>query len=161
MTIEPEAKDWTWVLARPCPECGFATADVDPASLGALIRANGASFTVDSFARYFLHDVVHHLDDVRPTGESGRSTPDALDSHDGWPQIAASGRPVTDDDIRDVRQQAHLRPVDDRDGRAAAADPVQVDAGVRLRDHRDPVHVAAALGDRPRRPARRGDDEGV
>jgi hypothetical protein len=22
-TIEPDTKDWTWVLERPCPECGF------------------------------------------------------------------------------------------------------------------------------------------
>ena len=29
-------------------------------------RSDGASFTVDSFARYFLHDPVHHLHDVRP-----------------------------------------------------------------------------------------------
>ena len=21
--IEPDTKDWTWVIARPCPECGF------------------------------------------------------------------------------------------------------------------------------------------
>jgi hypothetical protein len=27
-------------------------------------RTDGASFTVDSFARYFLHDPVHHLHDV-------------------------------------------------------------------------------------------------
>jgi hypothetical protein len=27
-------------------------------------RSDGASFTVDSFARYFLHDPVHHLHDV-------------------------------------------------------------------------------------------------
>jgi len=23
MSIEPDTKDWTWVLERPCPECGF------------------------------------------------------------------------------------------------------------------------------------------
>ncbi len=23
MTIVPDNKDWTWVLERPCPECGF------------------------------------------------------------------------------------------------------------------------------------------
>ena len=23
MTIIPDTKDWTWVLQRPCPECGF------------------------------------------------------------------------------------------------------------------------------------------
>ena len=28
-------------------------------------RSDGASFTVDSFARYLLHDVEHHLWDVR------------------------------------------------------------------------------------------------
>lgn len=27
-------------------------------------RSDGARFTVDSFARYFIHDVVHHLHDV-------------------------------------------------------------------------------------------------
>lgn len=28
MAITPDTKDWTWVLERPCPECGF-----DPDSL--------------------------------------------------------------------------------------------------------------------------------
>lgn len=28
-------------------------------------RSDGATFTLDSFARYYLHDVVHHLWDVR------------------------------------------------------------------------------------------------
>lgn len=28
-------------------------------------RSDGASFTVESFARYFVHDPVHHLEDVR------------------------------------------------------------------------------------------------
>ena len=23
MSITPDTKDWTWVLERPCPECGF------------------------------------------------------------------------------------------------------------------------------------------
>ena len=30
MQIEPDTKDWTWVLQRPCPECGFVAADVVP-----------------------------------------------------------------------------------------------------------------------------------
>ena len=25
MTITPDTKDWTWVLQRPCPECGLDT----------------------------------------------------------------------------------------------------------------------------------------
>jgi len=171
VSIEPDTKDWTWVLERTCPECGYhaaavAAADVaeavrtnaaqwsevlrrsdvrdrpspstwspleyachvrdvfrlydyrlslmleqddplfpnwdqdataiesgydeqDPATVGPELtdaahaiarrfdgvtgnqwqrrgrRSDGASFTVDSFARYFLHDVVHHLHDVR------------------------------------------------------------------------------------------------
>ena len=28
-------------------------------------RSDGARFTVDSIARYFVHDLVHHLYDVR------------------------------------------------------------------------------------------------
>lgn len=32
--IVPDTKDWTWVLERPCPECGV------------------------------VHDVAHHLHDV-------------------------------------------------------------------------------------------------
>lgn len=173
MRIEPDTKDWTWVLQQPCPECGYdaaameatAVADAvrrnaaswhvvlhrpdvrerpvpttwspleygchvrdvfrlydyrlglmldeddplypnwdqdetavasrydeqDPATVADELgqcaeviathfdavrdeqwqrrgrRSDGASFTVDSFARYFLHDVVHHLHDVRPT----------------------------------------------------------------------------------------------
>ena len=30
-------------------------------------RGDGAHFTVESFARYFLHDPVHHLHDAKPT----------------------------------------------------------------------------------------------
>jgi DinB superfamily len=44
MPIEPDTKDWTWVLARPCPECGYVAADVDRARLGALVRDNAAAW---------------------------------------------------------------------------------------------------------------------
>ena len=173
MPITPDTKDWTWVLERPCPECGFDTwsferertgdllrhlavtwsrllhtiedpakrlsdevwspleygchvrdvirlydqrlqlmlAENDPeyanwdqdataiadeygakdpaivadeiAGAGAALadrfdtvrdatwdrpgrRSDGARFTVETFARYFLHDIVHHLHDVAP-----------------------------------------------------------------------------------------------
>ncbi|WP_394941008.1 DinB family protein [Psychromicrobium sp. YIM B11713] len=32
MTIIPDEKDWTWVLQRPCPECGFEAGSVTPAT---------------------------------------------------------------------------------------------------------------------------------
>lgn len=37
--IEPDTKDWTWVLERPCPECGLAAGGVVPAQVPALTRA--------------------------------------------------------------------------------------------------------------------------
>ncbi|KAE8763326.1 DinB family protein [Georgenia thermotolerans] len=38
MAIEPDTKDWTWVLRRPCAECGVEAAREDPASVPALVR---------------------------------------------------------------------------------------------------------------------------
>jgi hypothetical protein len=29
MPVVPDEKDWTWVLERVCPECGFDTSDID------------------------------------------------------------------------------------------------------------------------------------
>jgi hypothetical protein len=39
MAIERDDKDWTWVLQRPCPECGFTAAEVPPEQVGARLRA--------------------------------------------------------------------------------------------------------------------------
>ena len=87
MTIVPDTKDWTWVLERRCPECGFDTSGF-PAEVAAELRqaafaiagrfesvtgdqwrrtgnrGDGARFTVETFARYLVHDPVHHLYDV-------------------------------------------------------------------------------------------------
>ncbi len=62
---ESDAKDWTWVLDRPCRECGFDAASVrvdDVANPGR--RSNGSVFTVETLAKYFLHDLEHHVRDV-------------------------------------------------------------------------------------------------
>lgn len=40
----PDTKDWTWVLERPCPECGYRADAVDRDQIGALMRANAATF---------------------------------------------------------------------------------------------------------------------
>jgi hypothetical protein len=42
--ITPETKSWTWVLERPCPECGFDASTCAPAHVPALIRANAADW---------------------------------------------------------------------------------------------------------------------
>jgi hypothetical protein len=44
MTIEPDAKDWTWVLRRSCPECGLDTQGFSREEIGAMIRANAAAW---------------------------------------------------------------------------------------------------------------------
>ena len=33
MPIIPDEKDWTWVLSRPCPECGFDASTVTPSTV--------------------------------------------------------------------------------------------------------------------------------
>ena len=40
MTIEPDTKDWTWVLDRPCPECGFVATSFARDDVGAMVRGN-------------------------------------------------------------------------------------------------------------------------
>jgi hypothetical protein len=44
MAIEPDTKDWTWVLEQPCTECGFDAASFPGETVGDLIRANAAAW---------------------------------------------------------------------------------------------------------------------
>jgi hypothetical protein len=50
--IEPDAKDWTWVLQRPCPECGFDASACEPGDVAGLLRADTAAWRR-------LHDAGH------------------------------------------------------------------------------------------------------
>ncbi|MBJ7338518.1 DinB family protein [Mycolicibacterium sp.] len=36
--MEPDTKDWTWVLTDPCPDCGFDAAAWDPTDVAAHLR---------------------------------------------------------------------------------------------------------------------------
>ena len=45
MTFVPDTKDWTWVLQRPCPECGFDTQSFAVQAVPEMIRANAAAST--------------------------------------------------------------------------------------------------------------------
>ncbi|HEY5879773.1 MAG TPA: DinB family protein [Nakamurella sp.] len=58
MSIEPDTKDWTWVIERPCPECGFDASSLSLADVPAAIRANAAAWP-DVLAR---PDVRHRPD---------------------------------------------------------------------------------------------------
>ena len=42
MPIAPDSKDWTWVLDRPCPECGFDASTQSVAEVARLVRDNTA-----------------------------------------------------------------------------------------------------------------------
>jgi hypothetical protein len=44
MTIVPDTKDWTWVLQRPCPECGFDTQSFAVQAVPDMITANAAAW---------------------------------------------------------------------------------------------------------------------
>ncbi len=43
--IEPDDKDWTWVLERPCPDCGYDAAALDPGGFAGRVRADAAFWT--------------------------------------------------------------------------------------------------------------------
>jgi hypothetical protein len=45
MTIIPDDKDWTWVLDRPCEECGFVAASHPRDSFARAIRENAQQWT--------------------------------------------------------------------------------------------------------------------
>ena len=40
--IEPDTKDWTWVLSQPCPDCGFAPNSLHHTEVADRIRADAA-----------------------------------------------------------------------------------------------------------------------
>jgi hypothetical protein len=44
MTLVPDTKDWTWVLEKTCPECGFDTRTVTRAALPGMLRENAATW---------------------------------------------------------------------------------------------------------------------
>jgi hypothetical protein len=56
--IAPDTKDWTWVLDRPCPECGFDSAAVDRSGL-----ADATRHSIGAWERVLERDDVT----VRPT----------------------------------------------------------------------------------------------
>jgi DinB superfamily len=45
MTVETDNKDWTWVLATPCPECQFDSYQHTRGATGSKIRANAQAWT--------------------------------------------------------------------------------------------------------------------
>ncbi|WP_440708464.1 DinB family protein [Herbiconiux sp. YIM B11900] len=44
MSIVPDTKNWTWVLERECPECGFDSSATAAAAVPGLLRENAAAW---------------------------------------------------------------------------------------------------------------------
>lgn len=63
MTIVPDTKDWTWVLERPCPECGFDTRTVTRGSLPGMLRGT---------AGRWQEVIAAHGEDVRERARADR-----------------------------------------------------------------------------------------
>ena len=42
--VPPDTKDWTWVLDRPCPECGFDAEGVRREEVGDRVNANASAW---------------------------------------------------------------------------------------------------------------------
>jgi hypothetical protein len=61
VTIEPDTKDWTWVLARPCPECGFDATAVSCTDVAARLRSDTRQW----------HDALSGLGEVRTRPKPG------------------------------------------------------------------------------------------
>lgn len=59
VAIVPDGKDWTWVLERPCPECGFDPARCEAAEIPRLVR-EAAGTMRDALGR---PDATHRPDD--------------------------------------------------------------------------------------------------
>jgi Mycothiol maleylpyruvate isomerase N-terminal domain len=44
--VTPDTKDWTWVLSRPCPQCGFDAAVVHPTDVGTRVLRDANDWVV-------------------------------------------------------------------------------------------------------------------
>lgn len=98
MPIVPDAKDWTWVLDRVCPDCGFDTTAVDRDDLAGRIDATSrawAEVLARDDARLRPDDATWspleyacHVRDVHRvyTGRVHRMLTEADPHYDNWDQ---------------------------------------------------------------------------
>jgi hypothetical protein len=146
VTIVPDGKDWTWVLGRPCPECGLDTSSFAREEIPALVRANAAGWqaplAAPDAARRTRPDKWSAL-------EYGCHVRDLLRIYDH-----RLGLMLTQDDP--------LYPDWDQDETAVAdrydtQPPASVAAGLAAAAEQVAGSFAAVSGDQWKRPGRRGD----
>ncbi|MDP1795597.1 MAG: DinB family protein [Acidimicrobiales bacterium] len=56
MTIQPDDKDWTWVIERQCPECGFDAGATDARDVSAMLREATADWAAVLTTRADVRD---------------------------------------------------------------------------------------------------------
>jgi hypothetical protein len=147
VAIVPDGKDWTWVLRRPCPECGFDASTFAREDVAGTVVANAAAW----------HDVLTGPDDVRTRPAPDRWSPleygchvrDVLRIYD-----YRLGLILTQDDP--------LFPNWDQDETAVAErygeqDPATVAAALAEAADVIAAHFRAVAGDQWQRPGRRSD----
>ena len=119
MSIEPDSKDWTWVLERACPECGLDLAEVDPLEVAGMIRANAAAW-VEVLAREGV--AVRPAPTVWSALEYGCHVRDVFVLFDARLHLM-----LTDDDARFANWDQDATAVADRYGEQ---DPAEVSASL-------------------------------
>ncbi|MBT2503534.1 DinB family protein [Curtobacterium sp. ISL-83] len=55
MAIEPETKNWTWVIDSPCPECGYDGSTVSIRDVPGIMDANTSAWPAE-LARADVHE---------------------------------------------------------------------------------------------------------
>ena len=146
MPIVPDTKDWTWVLERPCDECGFDASSFPREQVGEMVRANAASWR-----ELLSHPAVRE----RPSNDRWSGLEYACHVRDVFRLYDERlGMMLTQDDPLYPNWDQNQAAIEANYG---AEDPDRVadeiaTAGTKLADHFDSVE-----GDQWSRPGRRGD----
>jgi hypothetical protein len=149
MAITPDTKNWTWVIEKPCPECGFDASTFEAADVAALVRANAVAWP----AVLARADVRVRPDDATwSTLEYAAHTRDIFRLYDYRLHLM-----LDEDDP--------LYPNWDQDETAVAEkyneqDPAVVSAELLEAAERIAASFAAVSGDQWQRPGRRSDGVG-
>lgn len=145
--IAPDDKDWTWVTARPCPECGFDASAITGAEVADLIRANVARW-----------QALHAEGRIR----AGRPTPDRWSSLEYAAHVRDVYRRYDERLALMLEQDDPLYPNWDQDATAVAddyegQDPGEVVTALAVEGAAIAARLDGVHGDQWARPGRRSD----
>ena len=146
MTIVPDEKDWTWVLRRPCPECGLDTSSFAREDIAAMILANAAAWR----------------EPLAAAGAARRPRPDKWSALEYGCHVRDVLRLYDYRLILMLTEDDPLFPNWDQDetavaGRYQEQDPAEVDAALQQAAQAIAASFAAVTGDQWARTGRRGD----